>query len=44
MAQTLVNVVTFTNSALGARNEKTRQTLNGGAGAVQMTQLPTNAP
>lgn len=40
----LYGQVTFTNSILGARNVKTQQTLNGGAGAIQMTQTPTNAP
>jgi hypothetical protein len=40
----LYGQVTLTNSVAGARNVKTQQTLNGGAGAIQMTQTPTNAP
>ena len=41
----LYGQVTFTNVAVALpRNVKTQQTLNGGAGAVQMTQLPTNTP
>jgi hypothetical protein len=41
----LYGQVTFTNVAVVLpRNVKTQQTLNGGAGAIQMTQLPTNTP
>ena len=45
MAQTLVNVVTVTNLAGGATITVAHGLeSNGGAGAVQMTQTPTNAP
>jgi hypothetical protein len=41
----LYGQVTFSNVAVALpRNVKTQQTLNGGAGAVQMTQTPTNTP
>ena len=41
----LYGQVTFSNVAVALpRNVKTQQTLNGGLGAVQMTQTPTNAP
>jgi hypothetical protein len=41
----LYGQVTFSNVAVALpRNVKTQQTLNGGAGAIQMTQTPTNSP